>query len=244
MVLSLRVLFAVGVISVPLALATAAAAAAQTCPVLDSTCTLDNVTGDTLDDAGGAAGDAVDRAGDTAHDKVQDTVDQVQGRVDDSTSKVRDTIDQVLGKVGDPPPLPGDGGGSGPGGGSGGGGNGGGSQGGGHDGGASGEGHVSGTGSVSRGGGSTVSGSAGGSATTGAADPGSLTAPLTNLSQANARGTSPTAGQVAAVVIEGLAVMALLLGAVAVFLTVQDRVDRRDPKLVPVSIGSDRVPFT
>jgi hypothetical protein len=241
MVRSVRVLFAVGVISVPLALASAAAA--QSCPVLDTTCTLDNVTDDTLDDAGGAAGDAVNRAGDTAHDTVQDTVDRVQGRVDDTTSKVRDTIDQVLGKVGDPPPLPGDGGDPGPGGGSGGGGNGGGSQGGGHDGGTSGGGHVSGTGSLS-GGGSILSGSAGGSAAAGAADPGSLTVPPTDLSHATARGSSPTIGQVAAGVIGGLAVMALLLGAVAVFLTVQDRVDRRDPKLVPVPIGSDRVQFT
>jgi hypothetical protein len=38
--------------------------------------------------------------------------------------------------------------------------------------------------------------------------------------------------------------MALLLGGVAAFLTIQDRLDRRDPKLLPVSIGSDRVQFT
>jgi hypothetical protein len=34
------------------------------------------------------------------------------------------------------------------------------------------------------------------------------------------------------------------LGAVAAFLAVQDRLDRRDPKLAPAAIGSDRVLFS
>jgi hypothetical protein len=57
-------------------------------------------------------------------------------------------------------------------------------------------------------------------------------------------GAAPTIGQVAAGVAGGLAVMALLLGAVGAFLTIQDRLDRRDPKLVPAAIGDDRVRFT
>jgi len=54
----------------------------------------------------------------------------------------------------------------------------------------------------------------------------------------------PTVRQVATAATVGIAVMAMLLGAVGVFLSVQDRLDRRDPKLAPAAIGSDRVLFS
>jgi hypothetical protein len=48
---------------------------------------------------------------------------------------------------------------------------------------------------------------------------------------------------VAAGVIGGVALMAVLLGAILAFLAFQDRIDRRDPKLAMAAVGSDRVSF-
>ena len=213
MIRSLRVLFAVGVMALPLGLGTAARA--QTCLVLDVTCTVDQIvdTGkDTVDDA---------------QTKVHDAVDTVTGTADDTVSTVRDTIDDTLGNVGNPPP--GDGGGSG-------GGGGGGSNGSGHNP----NGNHNGVGS----GGGRSGGHIRASTPTNASTPGAAQVPGGSLTTDQNDDPRSTFAQVATRVIEGLAVMALLLGAVGLFLSVQDRVDRRDPKLLPASIGSDRVQFT
>src|SRR4029078_12715144 len=112
MIRSLRIVCAVGVLAVPFGMATAATA--QSCPVLDPTCTLnqviDNGSGAT-DDVVGNARPAVDDTGGAA----EDAVDTVRGTVDDTVSKVKDTVDRTLGGGGQPP----GGGGSGPGGGDG-----------------------------------------------------------------------------------------------------------------------------
>jgi hypothetical protein len=228
---SLRVLFAVVLTTVPLGLATSATA--QTCPLLDPTCRVDQV----IDDGQGVVDDTLGHTGngtvDGAHDSVQDAVDASQGTAGDTVSTVRDTIDKTIGNIDDPLP------GGGPGGGNGGGGNGG---GGGH-----GSGHHTGNATGAHdngmGVGANVSASAGGSIPAGTTVPGSAGLPPTDPSSRD-RGSAPTIAQVAAGVSTGIAMMALLLGAVATFLSVQDRVDRRDPKLVAAAIGSDRVLFT
>ncbi len=233
MIRSLRVLFAVGLMALPLGLGTAARA--QTCPVLDVTCTVDQIvdTGeDTVDDVVGSAGDAVDNTVDDAQTKVHDAVDTGTGTAGDTVSTVRDTIDDTLGNVGNP--LPGDGGGSG------GGGGGGGSNGSGHDP----NGNHNGVGSGGGRGGGHVGGSTGIPAATNASTPGIGPVPPGSLTTDQDSDHRPTIAQVAAGVAGGIAVMALLLGAVGLFLSVQDRMDRRDPKLLPASIGSDRVQFT
>jgi hypothetical protein len=63
-------------------------------------------------------------------------------------------------------------------------------------------------------------------------------------SHSSGRAPWPTIGTVAAGVIGGVALMAVLLGAVVAFLAFQDRIDRRDPKLAMAAVGSDRVSFT
>jgi len=231
MIRSLRALFAVGVIALPLGLATAARA--QTCPVLDVTCTVDQIVdtgGDTVDDVAGSAGDAVDDTIDDAQTKVHDAVDTVTGTAGDTVSTVRDTIDDTLGNVGNP--LPGDGGGSG------GGGGGGGSNGSGRDP----NGDHNGVGSGGGRGGGHVGGSTGIPAATNASTPGGASVPGSSI--VNDRDPRSTIARALPAVAGGIAVMALLLGAVGLFLSVQDRMDRRDPKLLPASIGSDRVQFT
>lgn len=234
MVRSLRVLFAVGVMACPFAMATAAMA--QTCPILDPTCTVNEV----IDNGSGAADDVVGNSGDAVDDPAGaagDAVDTARGTVDDTVSKVQDTVDRTLGGSGNPPP--GDGGGSDPGGGHGGG-NG------------AGQGPANGPGSTNggqhngagsgRGGGHV--GSVGASATSNPTGPASGFQGITPVGPQD-RGTASTfAQQVATGIVAGAALMALLLGGVAAFLTIQDRLDRRDPKLLPASIGSDRVQFT
>ena len=230
MIRSLRVLFAVGVMALPLGLGTAARA--QTCPVLDGHCTVDQIVdtgGDAVDDVVGSAGDTVDDTVDDAQTKVHDAVDTVTGTADDTVSTVRDTVDDTLGNVGNPPP--------GNGGGSGGGGGGGGSNGSGHDP----NGNHNGVGSGGGRGGRHVGGSTGIPAATNASTPGAALAPVTDQNDGDPRSTI---ARVTPAVVGGIAVMALLLGAVALFLSVQGRMDRRDPKLLPASIGSDRVQFT
>jgi hypothetical protein len=231
MIRSLRVFFAVGVMALPLGLGTAARA--QTCPVLDVTCTVDQIVdtgGDTVDDVVGSSGDAVDNTVDDAQTKAHDAVDTVTGTAGDTVSTVRDTIDDTLGNVDNP--LPGDGGGSG--------GGGGGGNGSGHDP----NGNHNGVGSGGGRGGGHVGGSTGIPTATNASTPGAFTAPPGSLTTDQDRDPRSTIARVTPAVVGGIAVMALLLGAVALFLTVQDRMDRRDPKLLPASIGSDRVQFT
>ncbi len=229
MIRSLRVLFAVGVMALPLGLGTVARA--QTCPVLDVTCTVDQIVdtgGDTVDDVVGSAGDAVDNTVDDAQTKVHDAGDTVTGTAGDTVSTVRDTIDDTLGNVGDPPS--GDGGS---------GGGGGGSNGSGHDPNR----NHDGVGSAGGRDGGHVGGSTGIPATTNASTPAVAPVPGSLATDSNREDRS-TIARVTPAVVGGIAVMALLLGAIALFLSVQDRMDRRDPKLLPASIGSDRVQFT
>ena len=90
-----------------------------------------------------------------------------------------------------------------------------------------------------------VGGSTGIPAATNASTPGAAPVPGSSIvTDQNDSDPRSTIARVTPAVVGGIAVMALLLGAVALFLSVQDRVDRRDPKLLPASIGSDRVQFT
>ena len=231
---SLRVLFAAALFAVPFVLTSAATA--QTCAPLDVSCTADPAAQEGQDTAGGA-GDAVGDAADDAANAANDAATTAQ----DTVSTVRDTVDDALHDGGIDPPIGGaDGGGSGHGDGNGGGG------GGTHDGGG---GHGGGGGVATVG----TSGSAGGNvraaagasagATPGGSDMPSV--PTTDPTRPDVASRPPTdLRQVAAAASVGIAVMALLLGAVGVFLTLQDRLDRRDPKLAPAAIDSDRVLFS
>jgi hypothetical protein len=233
MIRALRIVSAAALLIMPFALATTAAA--QTCPALDPTCTASQATedgqravGDDIASAGDAAGDA----GGAAHDTAQGAVDGAQQTVDQTVGSVRDTIDDALGNSDDGPPGDGGDGHEGHGG------NGANHDGSGYEPGVNGgRTHLgAGAGHTGTWAGVTVG------ATTGLN--GRSTAPPTDPS-ANAENpvSSSTIGQVATGVIRGAAVMALLLSAVAAFLAVQDRLDRRDPKLAPAMIGSDRVRF-
>jgi hypothetical protein len=222
---SLRIVFAAALFAVPFVMASAAIA--QTCAPVDVACTPDQILDQGQDAAGDAAGTAGDAAN-AAHDAADDTV-----------SRVKDTVDDTLHGGGiDPPPIVGGGDGGN----------------GGHDGdghtastrdrrpGANGSGRTEVRTSGSRHG--EVGASAGTSAGVplGTVEP---TAPTTDpAARSDADTAPPTIGQVAAGVLTGVAVMALLLGGVAAFLAVQDRLDRRDPKLAPAAIGSDRVLFS
>ena len=221
---ALRVAAATAVLTMPLALASTAAA--ETCPVRDLTCTVSQVS----DEGQGAGGDAVHSAGDAAggaQDTAQGAVDDAQHAVDQTVGTLHNAVDDALGN-GAHGPL--DGGGNG------------------------GENHGGGGGNRNEHGGSSPGSpgshphpgaaptSGGGNSATPLGDPGLSTDPGTQVDQQLEDG--PTIGQVATGVIHGAAVMALLLAAVAVFLGVQNRLDRRDPKLAPAAIGSDQVPFT
>jgi hypothetical protein len=61
-----------------------------------------------------------------------------------------------------------------------------------------------------------------------------------------ARMSSPDVGALGQAIVHtatGVGVMLFLLGLVAAFVTLQHALDRRDPKLAPETLGSDRVPF-
>jgi hypothetical protein len=227
---ALKIVPAAMLLSVPFALATAASA--QTCAAPDLTCTVDHVIDDGQDGTGAAddpVGDGVGNAVDDVGGTAQGAVDDVQQTVDHTAGTVHETLDDVLGSGGIDPP------------GGGGGGNGGGGDG--HHTGKGGTGH----GNVGNGGGRahTRSGTAGAGVHASVATGTEPLTPTTGEAGTTDRGAlPPTVGQVAARVIGGIAVMALLLGAVAAFLSLQDRLDRGDPKLVPAAIGSDRVRFT
>ncbi len=234
MIRALKIVPAAMLLSVPFALATAASA--QTCAAVDPTCTVDHV----IDDGQGGTGAADDpssvgvgNAVDDVDGTAQGAVDDVQQTVDNTAGTVRDTVDDVLGNGGID--LPG-GGGSGNGGG--------------------GDGHHTGNEHGNGGTGHGNDGNGGGRAHAGSGTAGAgvnasvatgidpLTPTTGEAGDTDGGGLPPTVGQVAARVIGGIAVMALLLGAVAAFLSLQDRLDRGDPKLVPAAIGSDRVRFT
>jgi hypothetical protein len=242
----LRAATAAGLMFLPLAVLAPPAHADEACPVLDPTCVID----DTSDTAGGVANDPVVTVEDTVgggQDTVDNTVGTVQDTADDAVNTVNDTVDDVVKTVnpdpgGGPGPGPDPGRGPDPG-------DGGGNHGsGGHDGdGNQGNGGTGGTrdrnGSLGRGsiprlrlaafrGDLAAPGLGGGS------DPTIRLQP-----PANTQPTGTSIGQAAIRVAGGLAMMALLLGLVGGFVFVQNRLDRRDPKLVPASLGSDRVEF-
>ena len=167
--------------------------------------------------------------GDTA-DKVQqtagDATDTANSTAGDAASTVHGTVDGILPHGG--PPLPGGDGGSDPG------------NGGGH--GGSGK-HPRAHGHQQQGTRPTKA-IAGGSPSAGSTTPNSGAPTTGAASDRNVRDTPFTISRVAAGVIGGVAVMGFLAGAIAIFLMVQDRLDRRDPKLLSTSLGSDRVQFT
>jgi hypothetical protein len=225
MIRRVRAVFVIALMTVPFALSTSARA--QTCAPTDLACTVDQV--------GGAAQDVADDPAGTVQDGVntgQDAVHTAQDTTKDAVGTVRNTIDQVLGDGGITPPT---GGGDG---GNGGGGSGDrpdGSNGSGHHPHAS-AGASRPAGGAARGGGRLpVSPSEGDEPGVPGVDP---------SSDPSGRESSPTFGAVAAGVIGGVALMAVLLGAVVAFLAFQDRIDRRDPKLALAAVGSDRVSFT
>ena len=53
----------------------------------------------------------------------------------------------------------------------------------------------------------------------------------------------PTVGIALVRTVAGVAVLLMLLGLLAGFVSFQQALDRRDPKLAPDTLGSDRVPF-
>ncbi len=219
MIRRLRAVFVIALMAVPFALPTSAGA--QTCAPTDLTCTVDQVGGAAQDVADGPAGTAQDGA-----DTGRDAVGTAQGAAKDAVGTVRNTIDQILEDGADRPPT--GGGDGGPGGG--------------------GSGHRPGG---SNGPGHNPHGGVGASRPAGGAGP----VPLSPIgdepgvpavdpsSQPSDRGPLPTIVAVAAGVIGGVALMAVLLGAVVAFLAIQDRIDRRDPKLAMAAVGSDRVSF-
>jgi hypothetical protein len=222
---TLRILFAATCLAVPFV--AASAASAQTCAVPDPACVVDHVVDDGRD-AAGAADEAASDAVNTAH-----------GAGEDAVSTVRDTVDDALNDGGIEPPIDTGGGGGGNGRG----------DGNGHDGGADGgsrHDHRRNVGTSERGGG-TVGAAA--VASTRATLPASDAPPVPTVGVSTHRDVDPappppTVREVATALTAGIAVMALLLGAVAVFLTLQDRLDRRDPKLAPAALGTDRVLFS
>ncbi len=223
MIRRLRAVFVIALMAVPFALPTSARA--QSCAPTDLTCTVDQVgraAQDVADDPGGTAHDGVDTAVGTG----QDVIDTAHDTTKDAVGTVRNTIDQILEDGADRPPT--GGGDGGPGGG--------------------GSGHRPGG---SNGPGHNPHGGVGASRPAGGAGP----VPLSPIgdepgvpavdpsSQPSDRGPLPTIVAVAAGVIGGVALMAVLLGAVVAFLAIQDRIDRRDPKLAMAAVGSDRVSF-
>ena len=237
---SLRVLFAAALFAVPFAVTSVATA--RTCAPLDPSCTADQIVGGDrgiAEDPGGTGSDAADDAGHTGHGAA----DTVQGAADDPTGTVGDAVNEVVDTGGVEPPVVGGGGGGG--GQSDDGRRGGGGE---HAADRHGDGRHGAVGNYLPGGvGRRHNVGASGRAwqTTTPAGIETLVDPTTRRSAGSGEGRPPaTVGQVAASVIGGLAVMALLLGGVALFLAVQDRLDRSDPKLVPVAIGSDRVRFS
>jgi hypothetical protein len=192
------------------------ARADEPCALGDLTCVVDSV-GDTVDQAGGTANDVVGTAGDTLNQVVGTVKHVVDGNV---------PLD----------PGPGGGGGTGPGGG-------GGSQPGGGGGGIGSSGAHAGT-----------SGAPGSAGVTATVQPGRGGRSSSTVSSGPSTGevaveldrrTQPrtTLAQVAAEVAVGALALFVLGGLMLGFLVVQDRLDRKDPRLAPASFGSDRVSF-
>jgi hypothetical protein len=244
----LRAATAAGLMFLPLAVLAPPAHADEACPVLDPTCVIDD-TSDTAGDVADPVGTVEDTVG-GGQDTVDDTAGTVEDTADDTVNTVSDTVDDVL-KTANPDPGgdPGPGPDPGPGGGNDGGGDPGNhGSGGNHDGDANhGNGGTGGTrdrnGSLGRGSIPSLRLAAfrGDPA---APRAGAGSDPTIRIQPpANTQPTGTSIGQAAIRVAGGLVMMALLLGLVGGFVFVQNRLDRRDPKLVPASLGSDRVEF-
>lgn len=249
----LRAATAAGLMLLPLAVLVSPAHADEACSILDPACIVEDVEEDTVGDVADDPEGAVDDTTNTVGDAADDPAGTVQDTADDAVNSVNDTVDDVLKTVNpDPGPGPGPDPGPGPGDGNGGGGDrrnhgsGGNHDGDGdHGGGGTGEARNP-NGSLGRGSpiprvalaafrGEPAVARAGGDIST---DPTIFTLPA-----ASTQPTGTSVGQTAIRVAGGLAVMALLMGLVGGFVFVQNRLDRRDPKLVPASLGSDRVAF-
>ncbi len=184
------------------------------CPPTDPACAMDDAQQSVNDGAADPTG--------TADDAVKQAQDTAGGAVD----TVTDTVDGILNPPGD------DGGGPGGGGGNGG-------NGGNHGGGTGGNGTSTGTTSVP-----------GGSAITPVA-----TLPPTTLSGATVEGQAPAGGRrgghgalgrfgdVIARAARQVAFPLALTLIVIAFVVMQNRLDRRDPKLAYAPIGPDVLPF-
>jgi hypothetical protein len=196
----------------------AAPAAADDCPLLDPSCITD-----TVDDVVDEVTDTVDEVTDTVDDVTDDTSDTVDEVVDDTTDTVDDVVDQP-------------GGGTDPGGGGGGGSGGGGGDGSGNGG----------------GGGNDEPGRAARDSALRLATPrltglgrSSFVLPDVGLA-ATTDGDDPGrrfAGLAVAPLATGVALMLLFLALMVGFVSFQHTLDRRDPKLAPDVLASDRVHF-
>jgi hypothetical protein len=160
------------------------------------------------------AGDAVEEA----EGQAEETAGTATDTVDPVVEGTLDQVNELLGGGGEPPP----GGGGGPAGGGVGGGSGGGNGGG---------------GSHGRGAGTTL--------VPGTALPGTVGSPI-----ALSTGLAPVPvnlgerlTQVAAGAVESLAVVLVLLGVAVGFVLIQDRLDKKDPRLALAPIRSDLVHF-
>jgi hypothetical protein len=170
---------------------------------------------DTMSGASGTAGDTVQKAKDTAGGAV----DQASGTV----NQVVDTVKQTLGGTG-PGPDPGPRGGGGPGGG-------------GPSGSTSNSTHHRGSGAHGTGGGVGLPTGAL-SAAGPVADPS-----LPAIGAISHRGLFGRVGDQAIRLAKGLAFPAILAIIVVLFMLVQDRIDRRDPKLALAPLAPDVLRF-
>jgi len=210
-------------IFVALPIATAGPAAAE-CATLDLTCSVGDVvdTGEGI--TGGVAGTV---------DGVAGTVDGVTGTVEDAVGSARDTIEDVLDPVGEEPPPPTTGGGDG----------------GKTDGtdddpkqdeASNDEPSVVGAAPGPGGPGDTDERPPTGSRRSSGLSPALSPSPAGFEPQP---GVSQIIGSAIAHVLPSLAAVLALLGVAAAFVLVQDRLDRRDPRLVLAPVDADLVRF-
>jgi hypothetical protein len=193
----------------------APAMADESCVLLDPSCVVDTVEEAVVDatETVGEVTDTVDRATETANEIV-----------DDTTNGVDDVVDDTVGGGGGDPGEGGNGGGQNGGGGG-------------------------------RGGGGTGGDDPNGAARPPAVRPAVIVTPADvvsisditpNVGVASRDTGSPerrTLGLALVPLVTSVIVMLLLLGLVAGFVTFQHALDRRDPKLAPDTLGSDRIPF-
>jgi len=218
---TLGVVFLVPIMALP-----TPASADEGCPVLDPACGRDTVH------------DLVDGTTDSVDDVVDDVTDIVEEVMDGATGGVEEVIDDTLG-IGPTDPGGGDGVGTG-----------GGGPGGGGDGGAGDRGGGTGTDGTGGSGSDPTRRQREGVGSPMVDVPPSLGAPSdaphlgTRVDKRAVTAERQTLGLAFARTLRGVAVMLVLLGLVAGFVSFQHALDRRDPKLAPATLGSDRVRFS